>query len=139
MQNEKKDISELLKTYLDTEQVVIYDKACASFKLYIPAGKNDPNARVFAANNIQFQDELNQVKAYLGFLLSRKKADVFQKEHELKNLAREEGYKTAGDRETYCYTDSTYVAYRLELDSIQLLYDRMNSLEWSLKSVLNFI
>lgn len=139
MSENKKDISELIGVYLDDEQVQQYKAACESLKDYIPNGKNDPNSRVFASKNLQYQDGLNQIKAYLGFLLSRKKASVFQLEHSLKDSAREEGYKTAGDRETYMYTDSTYVAQRLELDSIQLLCERMNSLEWALRSVLNFI
>lgn len=135
MENE---LTELLNTWLTRDQIDVYNLAVNSLKLPIP-GKQQPDYRAFGSNNIQLQDSLDVIKTQLMFVLSRKKPGLMKLESALYQEAKEEGMKTVAERSGYAYGSNKYIDYKTELDSIEILINRINSLGWQLKNQLSLI
>lgn len=133
------ELNKLLETYLDASQIKDYDDAVGSLYQPIPYDRSNPNTRAFAAANIQFQDKLDQIKAQLAFIITRKKPSLYDLEHTLISDARGDGMKTKEERVSYCYSNSKYIAYKSEIDQMQILYERLTSLQWSLRNQLQIL
>lgn len=124
-----------MEQYLDTAQVARFRDAQEFLREPVPMSK-DAKGRVWASTNLQFQNDLDNMKAHVAFYLSNKKATLFSTKQELLTSAKDEGMKSAGEREAYCYSDAKFTVQSQEVEKLQTVYDRVNSLTWVMKSQL---
>lgn len=126
-------VLDAINTYLDVNFAKQYNEAIAFLKLPIPNIK-DSNGKVFASQNLQLQNEIDNSKAQISFLISFKKSTLFKEKQSLYSNAKDEGFKTAGEREAYCYSDAKYSELDKEYTALQILHDRLSSIQWFLKN-----
>lgn len=132
------DILTFMKVYLSEEQVMRFLEAQNFLRDPIPMGK-DGQGRAWASTNLQFQNELDTMKANIAFMLVSKRTTLFTTKQEMLTEAKDEGMKSAGEREAYCYSSSKYVVQSQEVERMQIVHDRISSLTWVLKSHLGML
>jgi len=131
------DINLILGQVLDKEQMDKYGEAVSFLRTPLPdrgAGDYHPYAR----DNVGYQNFLSEVKTQIRFFMSRKRSSLYKQESELKIQAKDEKLAQA-ERNAYCFSDPKYTAMSEEVELYQLVHDRLDALEWSLKSLLKSV
>lgn len=129
------DLSITLSRILDKGQMDSYEEVMAFLRAPLPDYKAS-DYRPYLQNNAEYQNFLGSTKAQLQYAMSKKRSALFKRESELKVEAKDEKL-ASGERAAYCFGDAKYTDMREELDLYEVVYERLNGLEWLLKSLAN--
>jgi hypothetical protein len=131
------ELNIILSKVLDKAQLDRYEEIMRFLRMPLP-DRDAGDYRPYVRDNIECQNFLSEVKTQIRFFMSRKRSTLYKHESELKLQAKDEKLAQA-ERSAYCFSDPKYADMSEEVELYQLVHDRLDSVEWSLKSTLKAI
>jgi hypothetical protein len=122
---------------LGPKEIEIVDDAENFIGRPLPSNNNDRN--VYAYHNLRLQNLVNQLKSNVLWARAGRINLMKTKENSLRTDAREDGVRDKEERSSYCYNNAKWRDLHDTVTKLDILQDRLNSLEWMLKSGLQYI
>ena len=103
----------------------------------LPAQESDRG--IYAFHNIRFQNELNKLRANVLWAKHNHDNRLKQRENVLRSSAREDKIGDKDERDVMRYKDTQWRDLNNVSQRLKIIVDRINTMEWMLKSHYEFV
>jgi hypothetical protein len=113
--------------------------AAASQLLDRPLPQTPADTQAYAYHNLRLQNAVNDLRMKVKWARHGRNTLKLQLENKLRRDARDDGVRDKEERETFCHKNPQWRELNDTVVQLSLTSDRLESVEWMLKSGMSFV
>ena len=104
-----------------------------------PLPSNPAERNAYAFHNLRLQNLVNGLRSNVAWARHGRRNALKIAENKLRVDAREDNIKDKDERTSYLYKNSKWRDIHDSVVKLDIMHDRLNSMEWQLKSGLDYV